>query len=195
MRIRVNRFVGAACVVALGAAAAAQQPITYPSTRKVDHVDTYHGAKVADPYRWLEDDTSPETAAWVEAQNKVTFAYLERFRIARALPDAASSAQRLREVLARRSRKGEYFFFSKNDGLQNQSVLYIQKGLDGTPEVLIDPNTWSARRQPVPLTTFSAVEGRASTPSTACRGAGPTGRNTTSWSSPRRRRSTTRSSG
>ena len=64
--------------VALGSAAAAQQgPSHYPSTRKIDHVDTYHGVRVEDPYRWLEDDNSPETAAWVEAENKVTFAYLD----------------------------------------------------------------------------------------------------------------------
>jgi hypothetical protein len=97
--------------------------------------------KVPDPYRWLEDDTSAETAAWVEAQNKVTFAYLEKIPF-RARSSPCSSALRLREVLGA-VRKGEYFFFSKNDGLQNQSVLYIQRGLDGTPEVLIDPNAWS----------------------------------------------------
>ena len=66
----------------------AQQPITYPSTRKVDHVDTYHGVTVADPYRWLEDDNSAETAAWVEAQNKVTFAYLDRIPYRRAMAEA-----------------------------------------------------------------------------------------------------------
>jgi prolyl oligopeptidase len=121
----------------------AQQRFDYPQTRKVDHVDTYHGTKVPDPYRWLEDDNSPETAQWVEAENKVTFAYLER------IPYRAELKKRLETLYnypkyGAPSRKGDYFFFSKNDGLQNQSVLYIQNGLTGTPEVLIDPNTWSA---------------------------------------------------
>lgn len=139
-------------VVALGGAVAAQG-LQYPVTRTVDHVDTYHGTKVPDPYRWLEDDTSAETAAWVEAQNKVTFAYLDK------IPYRAELTKRLKALydyakFGSPSRKGEYYFFSKNDGLQNQSVLYIQKGLTGTPEVLIDPNTWSTDGT-VRLTGFS----------------------------------------
>src|SRR5688572_15670686 len=128
----------------LTAALAAQSgPLQYPVTKKVDHVDTYHGTKVPDPYRWLEDDTSAETAAWVEAQNKVTFGYLDK------IPFRAELTRRLKSIYdyakySAPSRKGDYFFFRKNDGLQNQSVLYIQKGLDGKPEVLLDPNTWSA---------------------------------------------------
>jgi len=117
--------------------------LDYPQTKKVDHVDTYHGVQVADPYRWLEDDNSAETAAWVEAQNKVTFNYLEQ------IPHRAALKARLESLYnypkyGAPSRKGEHFFFSKNDGLQNQSVLYVQKGLEGAPEVLIDPNAWSA---------------------------------------------------
>jgi prolyl oligopeptidase len=124
------------------AALAAQSGLQYPDTRMGDHVDVYHGVRVPDPYRWLEDDTSPETAKWVEAQNQVTFAYLER------IPFRAALRERLTALYnyARYSepfRKGEYYFYRKNDGLQNQSVLYIQKGLDGTPEILLDPNTWS----------------------------------------------------
>jgi prolyl oligopeptidase len=108
----------------------------------VDHVDTYHGTRVPDPYRWLEDDTSAETAAWVEAQNAVTFAYLEK------IPYRAALLKRLNALydyakFSTPSRKGDYYFFTKNSGLQNQSVLYIQRGLDGAPEVLLDPNTWS----------------------------------------------------
>ncbi len=133
--------VGVALLALSGAVAA--QGLRYPVTRTVDHVDTYHGTKVPDPYRWLEDDTSAETAAWVEAQNKVTFAYLE------TIPYRAALTKRLNALynyakFSSPSRKGEYYFFSKNSGLQNQSVLFIQKGLNGTPEVLIDPNTWSA---------------------------------------------------
>ena len=123
-------------------AQAAAQALPYPTTRTVDHVDTYHGVPIADPYRWLEDDTAPETAAWVEAQNKVTFAYLDK------IPYRAQLTRRLNALFnyakySSPSRRGENYFFSKNDGLQNQSVLYIQKGLTGTPEVLIDPNQWS----------------------------------------------------
>jgi len=118
------------------------QGLQYPATKKMDHTDTYFGVKVADPYRWLEDDNSPETAKWVEAQNKVTFAYLEK------IPYRAKLKQRLEKLFnypkySAPSRRGDYFIFSKNDGLQNQSVLYIQKGLDGTPEVLLDPNKFS----------------------------------------------------
>ena len=120
----------------------AQQGLQYPATKKMDHTDTYFGVKVADPYRWLEDDNSPETAKWVEEQNKVTFAYLEK------IPYRAKLKQRLEKLFnypkySAPSRRGDYFIFSKNDGLQNQSVLYIQKGLDGTPEVLLDPNKFS----------------------------------------------------
>ncbi len=143
--------VGLALVALTGAVAA--QGLQYPGTRTVDHVDTYHGTKVPDPYRWLEDDTSAETAAWVEAQNKVTFAYLDK------IPYRAELTKRLKALydyakFGSPSRKGDYYFFSKNDGLQNQSVLYIQKGLTGTPEVLIDPNTWSTDGT-VRLTGFS----------------------------------------
>jgi prolyl oligopeptidase len=119
------------------------QRLEYPKTRKIDHTDTYHGTTVPDPYRWLEDDNSKETAAWVEAQNKVTFAYLE------SIPYRAKIKQRLETLynypkISAPFRRGEYYFFSKNDGLQNQSVYYVQKGLNGTPEVLIDPNKFSA---------------------------------------------------
>jgi prolyl oligopeptidase len=114
----------------------------YPVTRTVDHVDTYFGTTVPDPYRWLEDDNAPETARWVEAQNAVTYAYLDK------IPFRASLRARLEKLYdyARYTaprRKGNRFFFSKNDGLQNQSVLYVQERLDGKPEVLLDPNTWS----------------------------------------------------
>jgi len=115
----------------------------YPTTRKIDHVDTYHGTKVPDPYRWLEDDNSAETATWVEAQNKVTFPYLERIPFRKQLTDRVIQLNDYAKYSAP-SRKGPYFFFSKNEGLQNQSVLFIQKGLNGAPETLIDPNAWSA---------------------------------------------------
>ena len=119
------------------------QALKYPATRKIDHTDSYFGVTVPDPYRWLEDDNSKETAEWVEAQNKVTFGYLEK------IPYRAKMKERLEALYnypkySAPFRKGEYFFFYKNDGLQNQSVLYIQKGLDGEPGVLLDPNTFSS---------------------------------------------------
>jgi prolyl oligopeptidase len=140
MKTRLRPAAATFSLLALSTALVAQQ-LQYPTTRKVDHVDTYHGTKVPDPYRWLEDDMSKETAAWVEAQNKVTFPYLE------AIPYRKQLHARVVELnnypkYTSPSRKGPYYFFYKNDGLQNQSVLYIQKGLDGTPEVLIDPNAW-----------------------------------------------------
>lgn len=117
--------------------------LTYPETKRGDVVDTYFGTSVPDPYRWLEDDNSPEVAAWVEAENKVTFGYLDK------IPYRAQLKDRLTKLLnypkySAPSRRGEWFFFAKNDGLQNQSVWYIQKGLEGTPDLLLDPNKFSA---------------------------------------------------
>jgi prolyl oligopeptidase len=115
---------------------------TYPITRKVDTVTNYHGTLVSDPYRWLEDDRNDETKQWVTEQNKVTFAYLEQ------IPYRCAWLQRLEEInnypkYSSPSRKNEYFYFYKNDGLQNQSVLYRQKGLYGEPELVLDPNKFS----------------------------------------------------
>lgn len=117
--------------------------LDYPTTRKEDVVEDYHGLKVTDPYRWLEDDKSEKTKEWVTQQNKVTFSYLDK------IPYRADWLKRLEEInnypkYSSPSRKNDYFYFSKNDGLQNQSVLYRQKGLSGQPELVIDPNKFSA---------------------------------------------------
>ncbi len=116
--------------------------LAYPKTRETDQTDTYHGTAVKDPYRWLEDDRSPETAAWVQAENKVTFDYLGQIPYRKQLQARLEQVYNYPKYSAP-NRKGEWFYFSKNDGLQNQSVLYRQKGLDGAPEVVIDPNTLS----------------------------------------------------
>src|SRR5215213_4259716 len=140
---RVKRLAAFALLACVLCPAAGAQKLQYPASKKVEQTDTYFGVKVADPYRWLEDEGSPETARWVEEQNKVTFAYLEK------IPYRAQVKERLAKLYnyARYTapyRRGEYYFFSKNDGLQNQSVVYMQKGLDGAPEVLLDPNKFSA---------------------------------------------------
>jgi prolyl oligopeptidase len=119
----------------------AQRP-AYPETKRVDHVDTYFGVKVADPYRWLEDENAPETAKWVEDQNRVTFAYLERIPYRQAVKARLQKLFNYAKYTAP-FRKGENYVFSKNDGLQNQSIVYIQKGLAGAPDVLLDPNKFS----------------------------------------------------
>ncbi|MEE4178574.1 MAG: prolyl oligopeptidase family serine peptidase [Bacteroides sp.] len=116
--------------------------VEYPETMTVDVVDDYFGVEVADPFRWLEDDNSPETKAWVEVQNAVTFSYLEK------IPFREKINERLTEIwdyerFSTPFWKGNYYFFSKNDGMQNQSVLYVREGIDGEPRVLLDPNTMS----------------------------------------------------
>lgn len=121
----------------------ADAQLTYPKTEKTDHTDNYHGQTIADPYRWLENDTSSATAAWVKAQNKVTFGYLEQ------IPYREQMKKRIAEVYnypkyGTPFRNGEFYYFYKNDGLQNQSVLYRQKGLDGKVEEVLDPNKFSA---------------------------------------------------
>jgi prolyl oligopeptidase len=117
--------------------------ITYPVTRKDDTVDEYHGVVVPDPYRWLEDPDSPETRAWIEAQNKITFGFLE------AIPARKKLEQRITELwnyekYSPPGRKAKRYFWSKNDGLQNQSVVYWSDAPKGEGKVLLDPNKLSA---------------------------------------------------
>ncbi|MHB8905701.1 MAG: prolyl oligopeptidase family serine peptidase [Melioribacteraceae bacterium] len=118
------------------------QKIKYPETKKIDHVDDYHGTKIPDPYRWLEDNNSKETAEWVEAENKVTQDYLAKIPFREAMKKRLTELWNYEKYSAP-SKHGIYYTFSKNDGLQEQSVIYIQKGLNGTPEVLLDPNKLS----------------------------------------------------
>lgn len=118
------------------------QTITYPNTKKIEHIDNYHGNSVPDPYRWLEDDRSPETEAWVKAENEVTFHYLNQIPFKAKIFSDLEKAYNYPKYSAP-SKKGEYFYFYKNDGLQNQAVLYRQKGLDGKTETIIDPNQLS----------------------------------------------------
>ncbi|MCX6268042.1 MAG: S9 family peptidase, partial [Bacteroidetes bacterium] len=119
-----------------------ESSIKYPVTRKVDTVDHYFGTEVADPYRWLENDTSEETAEWVGAQNQVTNDYLSEIPF----------RQKIRERLTLMwnyprygvpFKEGPYYFFFKNDGLQNQSVFYVKRDPDGVARVLLDPNKFS----------------------------------------------------
>lgn len=119
------------------------ETIKYPVTRKVDTVDTYFGVKVADPYRWLEDDNSDSTKKWVDAQNAVTQDYLEK------IPFRNKIRERLSKIwnFEKRSApylKGQRYFYSRNDGLQSQSVQYYREGLNGEEKLLIDPNKLSA---------------------------------------------------
>lgn len=115
--------------------------VNYPVTAKVDTVDTYFGTEVKDPYRWLEDDRSPETEAWVKDQNKTTFGYLEKIPFRNDLKNRLEKLWNY-EKLGSPFKKGDYTYFYKNDGLQNQYVVYRAKG-DEEPEVFLDPNTFS----------------------------------------------------
>ena len=113
--------------------------LTYPQTAKVDTVDTYFGTEVPDPYRWLEDDLSQETGQWVKDQNKVTFAYLNNIPFRDQLKDRLQTLFDYERVSAP-TKHGDWEYYYKNDGLQNQSVLYRRKDADSEGEVFLDPN-------------------------------------------------------
>ncbi|HET9391276.1 MAG TPA: prolyl oligopeptidase family serine peptidase [Steroidobacteraceae bacterium] len=126
----------------LVAMAAAAAPLTYPSAERGNHVDTYHGVKVADPYRWMEDIDSPPTRAWVQAEDKLSRAYLD------ALPGRDAIARQLKEVWnferwSAPERHGRYWFYTHNDGLQNQAVIFVTTDPATEGRVLLDPNTLS----------------------------------------------------
>ena len=116
--------------------------VNYPETAKDDVVDVYFGTEVADPYRWLENDTTAATATWVAAQNAVTNQYLEQIPFRQALLDRLTSLSDYEKISTPSKRNVKYYFY-KNDGLQNQSVLYVQDSLDSEPRVFIDPNKFS----------------------------------------------------
>ncbi len=120
----------------------AQSSLKYPESKKQNVVEAYHGVRVEDPYRWLEDDNSSETKAWVKAQNEVTFGWLK------SIPERERIKTRLSKLwnyerFGMPWEKGGRYFFHRNSGLQNQSVLYVADALDAEPRVLIDPNTFS----------------------------------------------------
>jgi prolyl oligopeptidase len=129
----------------LSVVATAQEPkLTYPKAKKVDQVDEYHGTKVPDPYRWLEEDVrkSTEVADWVAEQNKVTAKFLEQ------IPERDGIKKRITELwnyekFSAPSKIGGKYFFTRNDGLQNQNVLFVQDTLDSEPRLLLDPNKLS----------------------------------------------------
>jgi prolyl oligopeptidase len=138
---RPIRSLAILCAVAL-LAGCAHQTWSYPEARRMDLVEDYHGTSVAAPYRWLEDDHADETKTWTAAQNTLTHGFLNSTGLTTPL------AARLTELwdyekFSAPSKRGGHYFFSKNDGLQNQSVLYVQEALDGEPRVLLDPNVLS----------------------------------------------------
>ena len=118
------------------------QGLQYPKAAKDGTVDEYFGTKVADPYRWLENDTSVQTAAWVEAENKVTNAYLQKIPFRGKLLKRLTELANYEKISAPRKRSGKWYFY-KNNGLQNQSVLYVMDELGSEPRVFLDPNTLS----------------------------------------------------
>jgi prolyl oligopeptidase len=122
---------------------AQQQKLLYPETAKSDVADVYFGEKVADPYRWLENDTSAATTAWVQAENKVTNAYLSKIPFRKALLKRLTDVANYEKIGTPFKKHGKYYFF-KNDGLQNQSVMYVQDALTSEPRVFLDPNKLSS---------------------------------------------------
>ncbi|HIE95629.1 MAG TPA: S9 family peptidase [Fuerstia sp.] len=144
MTMRTNVLLLSLSILASSSSLAQDVNLVYPQTKTVPQHDDFHGTKVDDPYRWLEDDVreSKDVAAWVEAQNKLTFDYLK------TIPGRDNIEERITELwnyekISAPSKEGGRYYFFRNDGLQNQSVLYVQKTLDDEPRILIDPNTWS----------------------------------------------------
>lgn len=133
-----------AFAIALFAADDAPTPaLTYPHAKTVNQIDDYHGVKVPDPYRWLEDTDSPETREWIEAENKLTFQYLEQIPYRQAIHDRLKTLWNYERFSVPEQQGGRYFY-QHNTGLQNQSVLLVADSLSAEPRLLLDPNTLSA---------------------------------------------------
>lgn len=152
--------VGAAMTLAaLSPDPAGAQTVTYPESRRAAQVDVLHGTRVEDPYRWLEDTGAPETRAWIEAQNRVTFGYLEGIPQRERIEERLTQLWNYARWTAPTRRAGRLFFY-RNDGLQNQSVLYWQPTADAEPRVLLDPNKLSADGTVALSSTAISPDGR-----------------------------------
>src|SRR5882762_6729022 len=140
--MRISPIAVAAAFVCGSWLKAAENKMTYPPARRSDQADSYHGVRIEDPYRWLEDADSAETKAWVDAENALTAKYLRqipgRERILRRLTDLWNF-----ERFSNFFKAGGRYFYSRNDGLQNQNVLYTLPSIQGAARVLLDPNTLS----------------------------------------------------
>ena len=153
-----HTFQKAVAIVTIAATLAplATAQVKYPESQRVDHVDTYHGKNIPDPYRWLEDPDSPESRVWINAQNDVTFGILNsiasRDRIKSRLTELWNY-----ERFGIPFKEGGRYFYTRNDGLQPQSVLYVADSLDAEPRILLDPNTFSADGT-VALSGYSVTE-------------------------------------
>src|SRR5215472_18958172 len=118
-------------------------PLVYPKAKSVDQVDDYHGIKVADPYRWLEDTDSPDTKTWVEEENKLTYSYLDQIPYRGAIRDRLLKLWNYERFTVPEVEGGRYFY-EHNNGLQNQNALLVAESLHAEPRLLLDPNTLSS---------------------------------------------------
>jgi prolyl oligopeptidase len=135
-------FISISLLTSLFVMAQNANKLNYPPAKKVDQADDYHGTRVADPYRWLENPDAPDSRAWIEAQNKLTFAYLGEIPARGQIKERMTKLWNYEKYGVPFKEGGRYFYY-KNDGLQNQAVLYTLKSLDGQPQVLLDPNALS----------------------------------------------------
>ena len=141
-----------ACIACAASFAVAQGEsggggLAYPKPKTVEQVDDYHGVKVADPYRWLEDTDSADTKAWVEEENKLTFGYLDQIPYRKAIRDRMTKLWNFERFTVPR-REGGRYFYQHNNGLQNQNVLLVADSLTAEPRTLLDPNTLSSDGTP-----------------------------------------------
>jgi prolyl oligopeptidase len=140
--MKLNQLLLMGGMIILNASCSKTGTISYPVAEKQDVVDTYFGVDVADPYRWLEDDTTQQVADWVKAENQITQDYLGKIPFRDQLKQRLTDIFNYEKIGTPFKKHGKYYFY-KNDGLQNQSVLYTKETLDGEASVLLDPNTFS----------------------------------------------------
>ncbi|HYV50585.1 MAG TPA: hypothetical protein VE910_01680, partial [Dongiaceae bacterium] len=138
-RFRIGCSVLALLILGFSAPSLFAKGFSYPTARRGDQSDNYHGTQVADPYRWLEDSEAPEVKTWIDAENAFTRGYLEKTELVNPIRERIRARLDYLRYGIPNEEQG-VIFFSKNDGLQNQSPVYVQQGLDGTPRLLVDPN-------------------------------------------------------
>jgi prolyl oligopeptidase len=143
MKSLISLLVSIVCACGFVVAQGDGGGLSYPKAKTIDQVDDYHGTKVADPYRWLEDTDSADTHAWVEAENKLTFSYLDQIPYRKAIRDRMTKLWNYERFTVPQQHGGRYFY-EHNNGLQNQNVLLVAESLNAEPRVLLDPNTLSS---------------------------------------------------